>query len=40
MLYVTKRQILRWFESYFSNRRQFVTYDVKQENMKTIPNFC
>ena len=32
---------LRWFGSYLSNRKQFITYGDKQANIETIiPNFC
>ena len=35
-LYGIKDCNLRWFESYLSNRKQFITYDDKQTNIETI----
>ena len=35
-LYGIKDCNLRWFESYLSNRKQFITYGDKQTNIKTI----
>ena len=35
-LYGIKGCNLGWFDSYLSNRRQFLTYDDKQTNIKTI----
>ena len=35
-LYGIKGCNLRWFESYLSNRKQFITYGDKQTNIETI----
>ena len=35
-LYGIKGCNLRWFESYLSNRKQFVTYGDKQTNIETV----
>ena len=35
-LYGIKVCNLRWFESYLSNRKQFITYGDKQTNIETI----
>ena len=35
-LYGIKDYNLRWFESYLSNRKQFMTYGGKQTNIETI----
>ena len=35
-LYGIKDCKLRWFESYLSNRKQFITYGDKQTNIETI----
>ena len=35
-LYGIKGSNLRWFESYLSNRKQYITYGDKQTNIKTI----
>ena len=35
-LYAIKDCNLRWFESYLSNRKQFITYGDKQTNIETI----
>ena len=35
-LYGIKDRNLRWFESYLSNRKQFITYGDKQTNIETI----
>ena len=35
-LYGIKDCNLRWFESYLSNRKQFITYGDKQTNIETI----
>ena len=34
--YGIKRRNLTWFESYFSNRKQFIIYRGEQTNVKTI----
>ena len=35
-LYGIKDCSLRWFESYLSNRKQFITYDDKQTNIEAV----
>ena len=39
-LYGIKDSNLRWFESYLSNRKQFITFDDKQTNIETITCGC